>query len=85
MRQHAASICQVGIINVLLSPVGLLVAFVSQSRPYAFVLMLPLVAGFSLFAHDRATRIDRAHALADQLQRERDAVPISSPARRSRT
>ena len=75
--QHAASIAQVAVIDVLVSPVGLLAAFASESRPYAFLLLLPLVAGVWVVARDRAGRIERALALADDLHRERDAVLAS--------
>lgn len=75
--QQAAVIGEVALIDVLLSPVGLLGAFASESRRYAFLLAMPLVAGFWVFARDRAGRISRALALADELHRERDAVLAS--------
>jgi diguanylate cyclase (GGDEF)-like protein len=63
---------QIAIVDVLLSCVGLLAAFGSEDRPYAFLLTLPLVAGLEVFARDRAARIARALALVDDLARERE-------------
>jgi diguanylate cyclase (GGDEF)-like protein len=65
---------QIAVVDLLLSGVGLLAAFGSQTRPFAFLLTVPLVAGLALFARDRAARISRALALVDELDRERKRV-----------
>jgi diguanylate cyclase (GGDEF)-like protein len=71
---HIGVIAQVAAVDILLSAVGLLAAFGSQTRPFAFLLTLPLVAGLALFARERAARIDRALALADDLDCQRARV-----------
>jgi diguanylate cyclase (GGDEF)-like protein len=71
---QASVVGRIAIVDVLLSPVGLLAALASQSRPFAFLLVLPLVVGFNLFARDRAARIARALALVDDLDLERERV-----------
>jgi diguanylate cyclase (GGDEF)-like protein len=65
---------QIAVVDVLLSPVGLLAAFASVTRPYAFLLTLPLVAGLAVFARERAGRIADALSLVDDLRRERERV-----------
>jgi diguanylate cyclase (GGDEF)-like protein len=67
-------IAQIAIVDVLLSPVGLLAAFAAESRTYVFLLTLPLAAGLTLYARERAARIARALALIDELERERERV-----------
>jgi diguanylate cyclase (GGDEF)-like protein len=71
---QASVVAQIAVVDVLLSGVGLLAAFGSQVHHYAFLLTLPLVAGFALFARDRAARIARALELVDDLDRERQRV-----------
>lgn len=71
---QAGVIGQIAFVDVLLSAVGLLAAFGSQTRPYAFLLNLPLAMGLALFARDRAARIARALALVDDVDRERKRV-----------
>jgi diguanylate cyclase (GGDEF)-like protein len=74
---HARVVGQIAIVDVLLSPVGVLAALASQTRPFAFVLTLPLVGGVALFARERAARIARALALIDELDRERQRVVVA--------
>jgi HD-GYP domain-containing protein (c-di-GMP phosphodiesterase class II) len=52
-------------IDAGLAPVGLAVAFASQSSPYGVVLALPLVALLSVFARERKVRIDHELELRD--------------------
>jgi signal transduction histidine kinase len=56
------------LIDVLLSPVGLLGAFASQEGRYAFLLLLPLTALFVIFARERAARIENALGLSRAYQ-----------------
>ena len=52
-------------IDAGLAPVGLAVAFASQSSPYGVVLALPLIALLSGFARERRVRIDHELELRD--------------------
>jgi HD-GYP domain-containing protein (c-di-GMP phosphodiesterase class II) len=52
-------------IDASLAPVGLAVAFASESSPYGVVLALPLVALLSVFARERRVRIDHELELRD--------------------
>lgn len=54
----------VSLIDVLLSPVGLLAAFVAEDQPYAFLLLLPLAALFGVFAQEHRARIESALGLS---------------------
>jgi HD-GYP domain-containing protein (c-di-GMP phosphodiesterase class II) len=52
------------LVDLALSPVGLLVALVAVDAPAAFVVVLPLVGLLDLFARERTTRIDHALELS---------------------
>jgi HD-GYP domain-containing protein (c-di-GMP phosphodiesterase class II) len=52
-------------IDAGLAPVGLAVAFASDSSPYGVALALPLVALLSVFARERRVRIDHELELRD--------------------
>ena len=52
------------LVDVALSPVGLLVALVAVDAPPAFLLALPLVGLLDLFARERSARIDHALELS---------------------
>ena len=52
-------------IDAGLAPIGLAVAFASESSPYGVVLALPLVALLSVFARERRVRIDHELELRD--------------------
>jgi HD-GYP domain-containing protein (c-di-GMP phosphodiesterase class II) len=52
-------------IDAGLAPVGLAVAFASQSSPYGVVLALPLIGLLSVFASERRVRIDHELELRD--------------------
>jgi putative nucleotidyltransferase with HDIG domain len=47
-------------VDLLLAPIGLAAALASVAAPYAFLLVMPLVALLALFAHERSARIDHA-------------------------
>ncbi|MFL5921660.1 MAG: HD-GYP domain-containing protein [Gaiellaceae bacterium] len=52
-------------IDAGLAPIGLAVAFATESSPYGVVLALPLVALLSVFARERRVRIDHELELRD--------------------
>ena len=52
-------------IDAGLAPIGLAVAFASQTSPYGVLLALPLVALLSVFARERRVRIDHELELRD--------------------
>jgi signal transduction histidine kinase len=54
----------VSLVDVLLSPVGLLAAFASEDHQYAFLLLLPLAGIFVVFARERRARIENALGLS---------------------
>ena len=51
-------------VDVLLSPIGLLVAFGAAGQPYAVLLVLPLVYLFTIFAAERAARVEQTLELS---------------------
>jgi putative nucleotidyltransferase with HDIG domain len=59
-REQLRVLAWVWIVDALLAPLGLLAAFASVDRPYAFVLVLPLALLLKLFARERNERIDQA-------------------------
>ena len=52
------------LVDLLLTPIGLLAAITAQDEPLAFLLVLPLVALLRIFARERAARIDQAIELS---------------------
>ena len=52
------------LVDVLLTPIGLLAALVALDAPLAFLLVLPLAALLAIFARERAVRIDQAIELS---------------------
>jgi putative nucleotidyltransferase with HDIG domain len=52
------------LVDILLTPIGLLAAIVSIDEPLAFLLVLPLAGLLRIFAHERAARIDQAIELS---------------------
>jgi signal transduction histidine kinase len=60
----------VSLVDVLLSPVGLLAAFGSAKGRYGFLLLLPLAGVFVVFARERRARIENALGLT-QAYREK--------------
>jgi HD-GYP domain-containing protein (c-di-GMP phosphodiesterase class II) len=54
----------VGLIDVLLSPVGLLAAIASVDAPYTVLLLLPLLGVFAVFAAERRARLSQSLELS---------------------
>ncbi|MDX6538351.1 MAG: hypothetical protein QOJ46_316 [bacterium] len=52
------------LVDVLLTPIGLLAAIAAESTPLAFLLVLPLAALLRVFARERSARIDQAIELS---------------------
>jgi len=52
------------LVDVLLTPIGLMAALVAQDEPLAFLMVLPLAALLRVFARERAARIDSAIELS---------------------
>jgi putative nucleotidyltransferase with HDIG domain len=52
------------LVDLLLTPIGLLAAIVAIDTPLAFLLVLPLAALLRIFARERAARIDQAIELS---------------------
>ena len=52
------------LVDILLTPVGLLAALVALDAPLAFLLVLPLAALLRIFARERAARIEQAIELS---------------------
>ena len=52
-------------IDAGLAPIGLAVAFATQSSPYGVLLALPLIGLLSVFARERRVRIDHEFELRD--------------------
>ncbi len=52
------------LVDILLTPIGLLAAVVAQDEPLAFLLVLPLAALLAIFARERAERINQAIELS---------------------
>ena len=59
-----AELAQIELIDALLSPAGLLVAFAAAGEPWASILILPLLGVFQIFAKEREARIESAIALS---------------------
>ena len=56
---------RVYMIDALLSPIGLCVAFVAEGHPYRALLVLPLVGVFAIFAQEREANIENALQLSN--------------------
>ena len=52
------------LVDILLTPIGLLAALAGQDEPLAFLLVLPLAGLLAIFARERAARIDQAIELS---------------------
>jgi HD-GYP domain-containing protein (c-di-GMP phosphodiesterase class II) len=63
-RLHLELLSWLYVVDLLLAPVGFLVAMAAVERPGAVLLLLPLVALMVLFAHEREARIDQALELS---------------------
>lgn len=58
------SLREVWLVDLLLSPIGLLAAYATVQQQHAYLLALPLVGLLSVFAHERRARIDNAIELS---------------------
>jgi diguanylate cyclase (GGDEF)-like protein len=59
------------LIDVLLTPIGMLAAAASVRQPFAFLVVLPLLALLAAFANDRRSRIEEGVRRLDALRQER--------------
>ena len=59
------------LIDVLLTPIGMLAASASIQHPFAFLVVLPLLALLAAFAADRRSRIEEGIRRLDALRQER--------------
>jgi len=64
LLEHFRSMQASMTVDVLLAPLGLIVAFVVSSRPVALLLVLPTLLLFATFARERQHRIDHALELS---------------------
>jgi len=55
---------EVWLVDLLLSPIGLLAAYATVLQAHGYLLALPLVGLLSVFAHERRARIDNAIELS---------------------
>lgn len=63
-REHAAAVGPAYAVDVLLAPLGLLVAFPAYQQPLALLLILPVLVMFATFAKERQLRLDNALELS---------------------
>ena len=59
-REQPPLLAWVFLVDLLLSPIGLLAAFVAEDAPLSLLAVLPLAALFAIFAKERQRRIDNA-------------------------
>jgi putative nucleotidyltransferase with HDIG domain len=59
-RLQLALMGWVSLVDLLLAPIGLAAALASVHAPYAFLLVVPLVALLGIFARERSARIENA-------------------------
>ena len=63
-KVHVRMTGLVFMVDVLLTPIGLLAAVAAQDAPLAFLLVLPLAGLLRVFARERSARIDQAIELS---------------------
>jgi hypothetical protein len=63
-RLHIRVMTRVYMVDALLWPIGLFVAFAAEDAPYRALLVLPLVALFEVFAQEREANIESALQLS---------------------
>ena len=63
-RAVVRALFEVWLVDLLLSPIGLLAAYATVTQPHGYLLALPLVGLLTLFAHERRGRIDNAIELS---------------------
>ncbi len=64
LREHLEDVLPAFAADALLAPLGLLVAFAAYQRPWALLLVLPVLLLFATFARERQHRIDNALELS---------------------
>ncbi len=64
LRENLRELRDIYIVDALLSPIGLLAAFVSVDQQWAFLLVLPLLGLLAMFAREREARIENALTLS---------------------
>jgi HD domain len=65
IRELAGEMAGIYLIDAALSPVGLAVAFAAEDRPWAVLLVLPLLALLSVFSRERRARLEQLVELND--------------------
>lgn len=63
--QLAREMSSVYVVDALLSPIGLLAAYAAAQDPWAFLLVVPLLALLAIFSAEREARIENALTLSD--------------------
>jgi len=63
-REDLRALREVWLVDLLLSPIGLMAAFATVLQPYAYLLALPLAVLLTVFARERRDRIDNAIELS---------------------
>jgi putative nucleotidyltransferase with HDIG domain len=64
VREQLHELRWIQLVDVLLAPVGLAVAFGAAERPWLVLLLLPLAALMSVFARERAAHVDHVIELS---------------------
>ena len=64
MRMLASELGTIYIADAMLAPIGLLAALASESNPWAFVMVIPLIGLIAIFAREREARIENALTLS---------------------
>jgi HD-GYP domain-containing protein (c-di-GMP phosphodiesterase class II) len=64
VRDHLRSMRETAIVDVALSPIGLMVAIATLGRPWGALVVLPLIGLFQVFARERRGRLDHAIELS---------------------
>jgi putative nucleotidyltransferase with HDIG domain len=65
LRDLAQAVAPAYAVDLLLAPLGVLVAFPAYQHPWALLLLLPVLVMFSTFAKERRYRIDNALELSN--------------------
>ena len=63
-KENLQEVRGIYLVDALLSPIGLLTAFVSADQQWAFLLVLPLMGLLAMFAREREARIENALTLS---------------------
>ena len=65
LRELADEMVSVYVVDAALFPVGLVLAFAAQERPWSIVLILPLIALLGVFSRERRARLEQLVELND--------------------